>query len=210
MRKIPLLLASFFFMQLMLSAQEESLIPVRISFFDATSGNHLNKLYWKTACSLDYANFEIQRSYTGSDYTTIHTFTADRFRCTQPFDYSDINANQLAGKVFYRLKVGDRDGRVYNSKIVTVLTRGEGIEINSFTPTIVTGSASVSISSSTNNDAIITIINIQGLMVNSHKIRLTKGLNIVPLPTADLRPGKYWIKLVNSKNEVKTTPFFKQ
>ncbi len=210
MKKLIFFWAILLSFPVILKAQSGTPVPVSISSFDATSTNNFNKLFWKTACSLDYANFEIQRSYNGNDYTTINAFSADRFRCQQPFDFSDSNANQLSGRIFYRLKVGDIDGRIYNSKIVSVLTHGEGLEINSFTPTLVTGSASLSISSSVNDDAVISIVNVQGMIVSSQKIRLNKGVNNIQIKTAVLQSGKYWLKLVNSKTALKTVQFIKQ
>ena len=209
MKKIILFLSGSFIFSLMLHAQIDSTIPVRISSFNATSGDNISKLLWKTACSLDYARFEIQRSYNGNNYITINSFKADRFRCQQPFYFSDSSAEQLSGRVFYRLKVGDLDGKVYNSKTVSVVTRGEGIEINSLTPTMVAATATLSISTSKNDEAVIRIINIQGNFMNSQKIRLVKGVNNIQLNTTSLQPGKYWLQLANGKGEIKTVQFLK-
>ena len=191
-------------------AQNDITVPVRIISIDAISGTNYNKLTWKTACFLEYANFEIQRSYNGENYISINSFTADRLRCLQPFDYSDYSANQIAGRIFYRLKVGDKDGKIYNSKIVSVFTHGQGIEINSFVPTIVNTSADLSISSSANDNAIITIINVQGIIVRTQKVKLNKGVNTIQLSTAELQTGKYWLSLKNSKDDLRTIPFLKQ
>lgn len=150
--------------------QPNDIPPVRISSIEASSATQFNKLYWKTACSLDFANFEIQRSYNGSDYSTINSFQADRLRCQQPFTFFDSASNQLAGRVYYRLKVGDIDGRVYNSKIVTVFTSGKGIEINSLVPTLVTSSANLNLSSSESLDATIVIFNTLGVTVYSRSL----------------------------------------
>lgn len=210
MKKAVLILICFLCSSIILVAQNDITVPVRISSIDAISGTNYNKLTWKTACFLEYANFEIQRSYNGENYTSINSFTADRLRCLQPFDYSDYSANQMAGRIFYRLKVGDKDGKIYNSKIVSVITHGQGIEINSFVPTIVNSSADLSISSSANDNAIITIINVQGIIVRTQKVKLNKGVNTIQLSTAELQTGKYWLSLRNSKDALRTIPFLKQ
>jgi hypothetical protein len=210
MKKTVLILMCFLCTGIVSDAQVDSSVPVRIISIDALPGTNYNKLVWKTACFLEYANFEIQRSYDGSNYVSINSFTADRLRCLQPFDYSDYSANQMAGRIFYRLKVGDKDGKIYNSKIVSVITHGQGIEINSFVPTIVNSSADLSISSSANDNAIITIINAQGVIVRTQKIKLNKGVNTIQMSTAELQTGKYWLSLRNSKNDLRTIPFLKQ
>ena len=210
MKKAALILMVFLGTCIVSAAQVDSSVPVRIVSLDALSGGTYNKLIWKTACFLEYANFEIQRSYDGSNYTSINSFTADRLRCLQPFDYSDSGADQIVGRIFYRLRVGDKDGRFYNSKIISVITHGEGIEINSFVPTIVSTSANLSVSSSENDNAIYTITNTQGAVVRSQKIKINKGINHIQLNTADLPTGNYWLSLRNSKGVIRTISFLKQ
>jgi hypothetical protein len=191
-------------------SQSTDFFPVKISSIEATSANQFNKLYWKTACFLDFANFEIQRSYNGSDYSTINSFQADRLRCQQPFTFFDSASNQLAGRVYYRLKVGDRDGRVYNSKIVTVFTNGKGIEVNSLVPTLVTSSANLNLSSSENINATIVIFNTLGVAVYSQSLSVKRGVNAIELHTENLAAGKYWLTLHTSKFEKQTVSFLKQ
>ncbi|MEP6617243.1 MAG: hypothetical protein ABJA57_11715, partial [Ginsengibacter sp.] len=108
-------------------------IPVRLKSFEASRTNNSNKLYWAVACFLDYAKFDIQRSGDGINFTTINSFEADKLRCRQPFTYEDRTAN---GKVFYRLKVGDLDGRDYVSKITVLISKTKGFDIASLTPTL--------------------------------------------------------------------------
>lgn len=92
-------------------------IPVRLSVLEARTVGNDARLDWKVVCLLPYAKFEIQRSLNGINYTTINTFEADLVRCRQPFDFTDANTT---GKTFYRIRVGDLDGRFYHSKIVAV------------------------------------------------------------------------------------------
>ncbi len=213
MKKVIVILSFFFLSGIVVKAQlliDSSYVPVSISTINAVSNTDNNKLTWKTACFISYAKFDIQRSYDGINYSSIDGFTADQLRCQQPFDYSDYTVNQLAGRVYYRLKVGDIDGRVYNSKIVAVFTQGQGVEINSITPTIVTSSATLSISSSVTDNSVITITNVQGVVVKSIPTKLTKGVNTIQIAAADLATGKYWLTIRTSKELAKTVQFIKQ
>lgn len=213
MKKVIMFSVFIFLAGIVVKAQvliDSSNVPVRISAIDAVSNSDNNKLTWKTACFIFYARFVIQRSYDGINYTTINEFSADQLRCQQPFDYSDFTAYQLAGRVYYRLRVGDLDGRVYNSKIVAVFTRGEGIEINSFAPTVVTRTSTLSVSSSYAANANISIINVQGIVVKAMQVKLNKGVNTIQINGNDLQAGKYWLSLKNSKEEIKTIQFIKQ
>lgn len=209
MKKILLLASCLLLVVVVTKAQSDNSIPVRISSLDAASSQYFNKLIWRTACSLDHASFQVLRSYDGVNYSTIHEFSADRFRCQQPFDYADSTANQLAGRVFYRLSVGDLDGRVYNSKIVSLITRGEGMEINSLTPNLVSGTASISISSSKKENIMMAVVDAQGRVFKTMRATLNKGVNNLSIDASALQQGSYWLKVTNSNNETKLVRFQK-
>jgi len=110
------------------SAQSDSsYYTIRLSSFDVSVTNNVTKLHWKTICFLQYANFQIQKSANGTDYNTISSFTADRLRCQQPFDFTDSSsANQ--GNIFYRINVGNIDGTFYNSAVRRVYLKEKGFE----------------------------------------------------------------------------------
>lgn len=209
MNKIPVIFLCCLF-ALSAAGQSGADIPVKINLLEATRTNQHNKLYWTTACFLAHADFNIQRSYNGTDYVTIHTFQADRLRCLQPFNFIDSASYQLAGKVYYRLKVGDLDGRVYNSKIVVVFSSGSGIAINSFTPTLVRNIASISLSSSAAMNAGIVVVNAGGVAFYKKSVSLLQGINTISLPTQQLPQGKYYLLLHTPKYETKTVQFIKQ
>jgi hypothetical protein len=211
MKKIYFLFISFILFEKYVTAQPDStIVPVRISYINGESENTSNILHWKTACFLSYAKFEIQRSYDAVKYNTINIFSADRLRCLQPFDYKDFTANQFSGRVYYRLKVGDLDGRIYNSKIVAVLTKGQGIKINGFYPTIVSAAATLNISSAAIENAELTIINVLGIALKKQQIKLVKGVNTIHIKTAELPAGRFWLSLRTSKDEQETVQFIKQ
>lgn len=79
-----LLLPLFLLSCSILYAQADG-VPVRITAFDAGITSAKVTLTWKTVCSLEYANFKIERSVDGLHYTTLHSFTADKSRCAMPF-----------------------------------------------------------------------------------------------------------------------------
>ncbi len=181
-------------------------VPVRLSTLDARSNGNDARLDWKVVCFLDYAKFEIQRSADGTNYTTINIFEADYLRCRQPFDYTDAN---IKGKAFYRIKVGDIDGRIYHSKIVAVTGKEKGFEINSLTPTAVTSNAILSVSSANTDNAQIAITNFYGTVVKRLSFSLNKGTTELTLDMGNLPTGNYVLSLTNGFSERKTARFTK-
>lgn len=126
----------FFFSDARSQLTGDTSIGLGLSTFNANKQGNEIKLNWKVACRVSYALFEVQRSTDGINFSTIKSFQADYLRCQQPFDYTDP---AVIGQLFYRIKVGDIDGRFSTEKVVKVTGREiTGVEIKVVSP--VTGS----------------------------------------------------------------------
>ncbi len=199
-----LLLLSFSFLHAQLVFGDS--VPVRLSYMDGERIGSNNRLDWSVACFLEYANFDIQRSQDGINYKTIYTFQADELRCRQPFNYTDIHP---AEKSFYRIRVGDLDGRYYSSKTVALYGQVKGFDITSITPTITTGEAMLNLSSSSSGKVEITITSATGLIAKKISYVIKKGTNIIPLQLNKLQNGMYFISALNSEVQRKTSVVIK-
>ena len=184
----------------------DSSIPVRLKSFDAVRADNANKLNWIVTCFLEYANFEIQRSSDGIHYNPINSFQADRLRCRQPFNYEDRGVN---GKVFYRIRVGDLDGRFYTSKITVVIGKLKGYEIASMVPTLVSSNATITISSADYDKVNLRVTNLQGITMYRKSLSLVKGNNNIRIDLSALPKGNYVLSSVNSEEQLKTIRFVK-
>jgi hypothetical protein len=181
-------------------------VPVRISYVEAERRGNDNQLDWAVTCFLQFANFEIQRSNDGNNYTTINTFQADELRCRQPFSFTDANRT---GPSYYRVRVGDIDGRFYSSKIVVLYGTSKGFDINLVTPTIITSQATLNISSATDGFAELLITGIDGQTVHRSRHGLYKNNNTIILSVANLQRGLYYITAVNNEGIKKTVSIVK-
>lgn len=192
------------------SAQSDSnYLPVRLSSFDVRVHNNIAKLHWSTICYLQYANFQIQKSTDGNFFSTINTFTADKLRCRQPFDFSDSSFTNL-GNVFYRINVGNIDGEFFSSAIRTVYLKEDGFDLVSVYPTRVTSSLNFSLSDSRNESFWAAIINGLGAIVKKQQFQAVNGITKYIINTDNLPTGVYWLQVFNGKGNSKTAKFFKQ
>ncbi len=182
-------------------------VPLRLTVFNASRlpSNTIN-LNWQVTCSLDFAQFAIQRSTDGINFKEINAFRADILRCLQPFDYEDKNIDT---KVFYRLIVADKNGREYVSKILFVAARNTRFEVNGLTPTLVTNAATIHISSAVADKIQILVTNLQGKQVKLITTTLKVGFNELPLNLVNLAKGNYIAVISNGLNESKTVRFIK-
>jgi hypothetical protein len=201
--KIKILLPVMFLIFVSAEAQYSGgdSIPVRISYMDGERIGGHNQINWAVACFLQYALFEVQRSQDGATFHTIHTFQADELRCRQPFSYTDMQPGE---RYFYRIKAGDVDGRFYSSKTIALYGKTKGFDITGISPTITTGQATLSLSSSSPGKAELFITSAAGAIVKRTSHKLVKGTNTITLQLTTLEKGLYFISVINSEGEKKT------
>ncbi len=208
MKKIITILLAITTTFLAQSQTNNDTTPIRLSSFNATSLTNNNiKLNWKVVCFLEFANFQVQRSTNGINYTTINMFQSDRLRCKQPFDYEDQNIN---GKIYYRINVGDKEGKFSTSKIIVVTGKSKPFEIISLSPSIITTYTQLNISSAIADKAQILITNAQGITVKQISATLNTGTNYINLELSNLAKGFYNISVHNSTANIISTRFIKQ
>lgn len=192
------------------SSQSDSIyLPVRLESFDVGISNNIASLHWKTICYLQYANFQVQKSANGKDFVTIDSFIADKLRCRQPFDFKDSSGiNQ--GNVFYRINVGNIDGKFYHSAIRHVFLKEKEFDLLDVYPTMVNLSLNFSISDDRNETFSAVIINQNGSIVQKKKLQAFKGVTNYNLKMDNLSTGYYWLQVFNERGNSKTVNFFKQ
>ena len=84
-------------------------VPVELSSFTANIINGNVILNWVTATEINNQGFEVQRSSSNSEFTTIG-FVIGKGTTTERQEYSYVDRNVTTGKYFYRLKQIDFDG----------------------------------------------------------------------------------------------------
>lgn len=182
-------------------------VPVRLKYIKATQQNGSNKLQWSVVCLLDYARFDIQRSDDGVTYTSIYQLQADKTRCLAAFEHDDNSGN---GRLFYRIRVGDLDGRYYTSKTVIVYGREKGFEITSISPSVVQTGTYLSVSSATTDRVETSIADIKGNIIRRRYYTVQTGNNDLFMDASSLQKGIYFVTLINQSGQKKVSRFIKQ
>lgn len=103
-------------------------LPLRfLSFTAQKCGNNIC-LNWKTADEQNVSYFEIERSTDGRNFTAIKNEPAKN----QPlnlYSYADDVSGFSNGKLLYRIRQVDTDGKVTYSRVVVMSVDGQGISI---------------------------------------------------------------------------------
>lgn len=89
--------------------------PLTLTTFNATLNGSDVLLTWNTETEVDFSHFNIQRSITGSEFTTIASVGGNLAN----YQYLDKQPGE-AGVYYYRLQMTDKDGKYTYSKIVSV------------------------------------------------------------------------------------------
>jgi hypothetical protein len=100
-------------------------LPLHLTSFIGQSINEGLLLEWFTAEEDGNEIFEIQRSYDGSEFTTIHRIAATRN--TNHYKYLDQYC--VSGDAFYRIKTLYTSGQFNYSKIIRLYTYGKMISV---------------------------------------------------------------------------------
>jgi endoglucanase len=165
-------------------------LPVKIMSFDAVrSGENVN-LLWTLADEEPGAIYIIERSYHGTDFTSVYKTSATGNRATlNKYEYSD-RPTMGSGKVFYRLMIKENNHVQYSAqrKIIFSIAGEVMIYPNPFTKTI-----KVQISTPSQSKSEIMVYDLSGRIVEQQSFGEGNSVNYTFGET--LVRGTYFLKL---------------
>ncbi len=173
--------------------------PIELISFKAISQeNKKVNTSWKTASEHNSDYFLVERSMNGRDFEELPDTTAASGNSTTIRHYSYTDFGPYPGYSYYRLKEVDIDGKVTLSPIIKV--KIERLEIVNIYPNPSLGHEMTIEINSKDSHAFIEVIDNMGRIIRVKEIDLLNGKTILTVPTSDLTPGQYFLKVVlNSK-----------
>lgn len=99
-------------------------LPLTLLSFTGSRYNEYNQLQWETADEVNTQNFVLERSADGSSFAAIATIAANGSG-DGAYSYKDYTG--FSGRVYYRLRMVDIDGRYTYSTIVTLIKNGSNV-----------------------------------------------------------------------------------
>lgn len=168
-----------------------SILPLRLLSFEGKRTNGINNLVWKTANESNLTDYEVQRSTNAQEFTTIATVKANN-GITQSYTYND--KLEFTGKLYYRIKINEADGKVSYSKIVT-LTDNEQPSTISIYPNPARSVVRIKMTDDRLQNTELIILNTLGKAVSKHVIKSTTQ----PVNISTLAQGIYFVKFANGE-----------
>lgn len=173
--------------------------PVKLSNFSASLIDCQPALGWTTETESNSSNFEIERaSLNPGNWIKIGTVSSQGNSGKQiKYNYRDNNLLTPLQKVFYRLKITDKDGRYNYSQVLLLYNNCKTTQINTYPNPVQNGLLTVNIIAIDNKNTEAVLISPTGQVVL--KVNLKNGLNTVNV--SNIANGGYLLK-VNETNNV--------
>jgi PQQ-dependent dehydrogenase (s-GDH family) len=182
--------SSFYF-----SASNSSL-PLSLITFDGIYRDGISFLRWETDNELNTNYFVIERSTDNSVYSTIGTVSSKGNIQKTSYPFQDKEAATLgADKLYYRLKITDKDGSFTYSNVVVISIPGTLTTKLSVYPNPTDKKALVILSSPKDQRISWQLVDFTGRVVLSEVKIIKKGDNKITLDMDKLNSGVYYLKV---------------
>ena len=187
----------------------ECILPLTLLDFTVTLSGKDVLLKWTTTKEVNTSYFDVQSSKNADRFEKIGSVKAAA-NSTQKINYQFVDANPTAlvsGKIYYRLKMVDRDGKFSYSKIAFVgLPHGE----NLFTifPNAVKDNLFVLYNAQNTSQKEVRIIDQSGRQVYRQQVKPGQAGSQLSINVSRLHAGSYYLELVTNEG-IRTSKFIK-
>jgi len=175
-------------------------LPLKIIGFTADRKNSTTYLHWTTADEKDIDRFEIERSYDGSNFSSINKTPGRNSGLPENYNYEDHSP--LQGVAYYRIKAIETNGKYIYTKIVAVSETN--ISNNLFT--VINPARNVITifnKSGVDGEFKYRLINAAGQMAGEGNVSMvSNGIGVIPVP-GNAATGMYILELVNNRMQFK-------
>lgn len=168
-------------------------LPVHVVNFSGIRDGDVNLLSWQTTDEKEENYYEIERSFTGNDFSLISEKLKGKYAETNmqnAFNYVYTDLNPLEGHNYYRMKNYDMDGQFTYSKIIDVY-RDPNFSIRIY-PNPVKDILEIDLKASMNHEQCnLKIFDATGRVVHTVYFDVLQGENHIKVDLTNLTPGLY-------------------
>ncbi len=185
-----------------------TVLPVKWNFFTVNLSNNIPSISWSSEQE-EGTYFEIQRSYNGTDFSSV-TVTASETGKTN-YSYDDRNVNTDAAIVYYRIKAIERSGAQKFTEVKTIrFNNKQGVSVQT-APNPFTSQFSINYQSEEKGMLVIKIYSLNGQLQATKASSVSKGFNSVAVTeAASLVKGIYVVQLSSNGKMVASEKIVKQ
>ena len=183
-------------------------LPVKWASFFVNLSNNTPVLNWASE-QTPGTMFEIQRSYDGTNFSTIDKMSSVEGQVEYRYDDKAVNTQTPA--VYYRIVGIELNGiKSYTETRVVKFSNKAGVTIQT-APNPFTSQFSINYQSTQNSSITIRLFNMSGQLQTSKTVSVTKGYNSIAVTgIATLSKGMYLVQILNENGIVATEKVVKQ
>jgi hypothetical protein len=168
-------------------------LPIELETFAAKYFNSDVKLDWSTATETNNAQFVIERSANGKDFSFLTSVQGSGTSYIQK-TYSTIDESPLPGVSYYRLKQTDFNGRYSYSQIVSVESTPEGW-LGRPHPNPATNEVNFTLNASREGTVSIELLDVTGRLVLNEDRPVHQGNQSLSVSMSTLAKGIYYFRV---------------
>jgi len=179
-------------------------LPVSLKSFTAAEiTSTYTRIDISTANESSAAYVEIERSYDGNSFTVAGTLKSNGNAKGSNYSFTD-RVEAGATKVYYRLKLIDNNGSYTYSKVVTVtIGKAETLTVELYPNPVGNTDLKVNLYAAKDDAIAIRVVDINGKLVASQKVQVTKGLNSFSVAKFNsLGSGIYMVNITSSNSVI--------
>ncbi|MDN3657531.1 T9SS type A sorting domain-containing protein [Ferruginibacter paludis] len=175
-------------------------LPVSLVNFQGRYNNQSAILSWITASEINLKNFELQKSYTGNQFSAIATIASSgNTQLTHNYGFTDASIH--SNVVYYRLKMVDNDNVTARYSKVIVLHADKGIMVNNISPNPFASTIKINVNAAKEAKLDISLNDLSGRRIKTIHYIAKEGVNNITMSgLSGLAKGAYIVEL-NSANE---------
>lgn len=185
-----------------LSSLNALTMPVKWVSFSAELRNGQASLQWKTSAEWNNKYFVIERAGGNNQFDSIGVVVPQ-----SSGDYSFADVRMKDGINYYRIRQVDIDGQYQYSKVVSV-KYGQSLGGMKVYPTVANNSINVNLTSHSATQAVLTVVDINGAIVNKSVRNFGTGINQQSVDVSGLKSGMYYVRIQNNDQSVLYTQAF--
>jgi hypothetical protein len=183
-------------------------LPVSLLSFSADIEQNDAQLTWKTADAVNFSHFEVERSVDGLNYNKIGQKDAATGSADHLYTFTDADAadhTSSYGKVLYRLKMVDNDGKFKYSQVVNVVFRkSKKSFVISTQPNPFIERISVSLQMEKSEMVSIRVNDMSGNLVKKVQQMGQPGFSTITInDLSSLVPGIYMLEILKGNERIK-------
>lgn len=168
-------------------------LPIELINFSGTCENGV-VLKWATATETNVHHFIIESSRDGVEWKTLVEVDAVGNSSVQN-DYQWKDANGFS-TLYYRLSSVDNDGKTETFFPISMNCENTAISWMIY-PNPASTHAMIALTSTTDEETIITIVDMKGREIDSREVQIRYGNNLILMDVQQLSEGTYIIKINN-------------